>query len=569
MATYEEAVAEVTAPGRRFELTTIDVDGRPTPAFLHAPPSLRELFGASRRFGDATFLVYEDERWSFDDVATEVDALAAALVDRFGVRPGDRVAIAMRNLPEWIVAFGAVTSIGAVSVSFNAWWVTEEIDFALRDAGVGVLVADPERVERARVPAAELGIPVIVARAGDDPPIDGVHRWQDVVRRGEPMPDVAVDAEDDATILYTSGTTGRPKGAVSTHRAVLQALLGFGCRAAVEAARTAPGPGGTPDEASHPRPPVFILIVPLFHVTGCVPVMLGCVASGLKLVIMHRWDPERALQLIEREQVTQFVGVPTQSWDLLECPAFDRYDTSSLEKIGGGGAPAPPKLVQRVEDSFRRGGPSIGYGMTETNAYGPQNVGPDYLAHPTSTGRGTPILSVEIRDPEGRPLRRGELGEIWFSGPHLIRGYWNNLGATSDTIVDGWLRTGDLGRMDDEGFVYIEDRAKDMILRGGENVYSAEVEAAIYEHPAVYEAAVYGVPHERLGEEVAATVCVREGMSLTVEDLRTHLSVHLAAFKIPTRVDVVADPLPRNASGKILKQTLRAPTGDAAGPGPT
>ena len=368
---------------------------------------------------------------------------------------------------------------------------------------------------------------------------------------GATRPEVEVGPEDDATILYTSGTTGRPKGAVSTHRAVVQALMGFGCKTSIEGLRR-------PEEAAGTTgPPVFILIVPLFHVTGNVPVMLGSLASGLKLVIMHKWDPGRALELIEREKVTHLVGVPTQSWDLLEHPDFDRFDTSTLVSVGGGGAPAPPQLVGKVGERFSSAKPQIGYGMTETNAYGPGNSGTDYETHPTSTGRTTPIMQVEIRDPDLHPLPHGELGEIWMKGPNLIRGYWNKPEATAETIVDGWLRTGDLGRMDEEGFVYIEDRAKDMILRGGENVYSAEVEAAIYEHPAVYEAAVFGLPHERLGEEVAVSIVPREGETIDPEELRSFLRDHLAPFKIPSQVFIHEEALPRNPAGKILKRQLR------------
>ena len=313
-----------------------------------------------------------------------VDALGALLVERYGVSKGDRVAIGMRNYPEWVIAFAAITSIGAISVSLNAWWTAEELDYALADSGTSVLIADPERVERARVSCERLGVRVLAVRSEGEPAA-GADRWEDVRRLGVALPDVAIDPDDDATILYTSGTTGHPKGAVSTHRAVIQALMGFGCRAAIEARRR-------PEDAGGGLAPTFILIVPLFHVTGCVPVMLSSFASGLKLVIMYKWDPDRALELIERERVTHFVGVPTQSWDLLESPRFAEVDTSSLISVGGGGAPAPPELVRRVASSFRKGRPSIGYGMTETNAYGPQNSGADYLDHPTSTGRATPIL---------------------------------------------------------------------------------------------------------------------------------------------------------------------------------
>jgi long-chain acyl-CoA synthetase len=545
---YDEAVEAVTASGQRYETERIVVDGVKLTAFKNVPRSLRELFG-SLRGREGTFLVYEDERWSVADFVGRMDALGAALVERYGVRPGDRVAVGMRNYPEWVVSAGAVLSVGAVLVSLNAWWTEDELDYALGDATPTVLIADIERVERTRESAARRGVRTIGVRLDTVP--EGVDRWEEVVQPGAALPEVDVAPDDDATILYTSGTTGRPKGAVSTHRAVLQALAGFGCRTAVVRVLH-------PDEApTTPAPPVFILIVPLFHVTGFVPVLLSCVGNGLKLVMMYRWDADRALELIERERVTNFVGVPTQSWDLLESPRFAETDTSSLVSVGGGGAPAPPELVKRVSSSFRQGRPSIGYGMTETNAYGPQNSGTDYESHPTSTGRATPILEISVRDDDGSPMPVGSRGEIWFKGPHLIRGFWNRPDATAEAIVDGWLRTGDIGRVDDEGFVYVEDRAKDMVLRGGENVYCTEVEAAIYEHPSVYEAAVFGVPHERLGEEVAAAVYLRPGVTLTAEELQRHVGERLAPFKVPSRVLVLDHPLPRNASGKILKRELR------------
>ena len=550
---YAEAVEAVTAPGAPFETAPLEVDGQTVTAFKHAPRTLRDLVRSTAARGDVVFLVYEDERWTFARFHEEVAALATALVERYGVERGDRVAVAMRNYPEWVVSFAAVTAVGAVSVSFNAWWTEEEVDYALGDCTPTVLIADGERVERARVACTRRGIAVVGVRCPEG--TAGVDLWDDVVLRGAPMPDVEVDGEDDATILYTSGTTGHPKGAVSTNRAIVQALFGFACRSAVDRLR-APAPARA-EEAPPSLPPTFILVVPLFHVTGCVPVMLSCLFGGLKLVMMHKWDPERALELVEREAVTNFVGVPTQSWDLLASPRFGEFDTSSLRGVGGGGAPAPPELVKRVAKGFPSASPGIGYGMTETNAYGPQNGGADYLTHPTSTGRATPILQVDVRDPEGEPVAVGQRGEIWFRGPHLIRGYWNNPDATAEVLVDGWLRSGDIGRVDEDGFVYVEDRAKDMVLRGGENVYCAEVEAVLYEHPAVHEAAVFGVPHERLGEEVAAAVMLRPGATATAADLQAHVAEHLAAFKVPTRVVLWTEPLPRNASGKILKRELR------------
>jgi long-chain acyl-CoA synthetase len=547
---WEAAVAAVTGPGTAFELVETVIDGRPHLVFAHGPATLRELFDSLRtRNPDDVWVTFEDERWTIREVLGRIDRFANALVNQFGVQRGDRVAIAMRNYPEWILAYGACVSVGAIAVCFNAWWVAEELTYGLEDSGATLFVGDSERVERARPSLAELGVPAVVVRPTGAHPDE--EAFDEVIASAEAtLPAQAPEADDDAMILYTSGTTGHPKGAVSTHRAVLSALMAYGARATVNAVADPPA---TP----HPYPTCFILVVPLFHVTGLVPVMLSCVASGRKLVMLYKWDPERALEVIERERVTHFVGVPTMSWDLLESPSFASTDTSSLVSVGGGGAPAPPELVRRVEAGFRNGRPGIGYGMTETNAYGPQNAADDYLRKPRSAGRVLPLMRIAIRDDQGRDLPTGEVGEIWFYGPNLIRGYWNQPEATAETIVDGWLRSGDIGRLDDEGFVYVEDRAKDMILRGGENVYCAEVEAVIYNHPAVHEAAVLGLPHERLGEEVVAVVLARPGHALSASDLQAHVAQHLAPFKVPSVVVVVDEPLPRGATGKILKRQLR------------
>ena len=552
--TYEEALTQVTGPGQLFELVEADGDGGPVRVFKNAPANLGQLF-AGARGDDAEFLVYEDERWTFAETMRNVDALAHALVHTYGIAKGDRVGIAMRNLPEWIVSFAAILSVGAVSVSLNAWWTESELDYAIEDSGLSLLIADPERIERAHAPAHARGVPMIMVRGDQlEPNPTGVQRYDEVVTLGDAMPEVEVTHADDATILYTSGTTGFPKGAVSTHGAVVNALMAFWAGTTVQTLRKGEDPmGGTSGFA-----PCFILIVPLFHVTGCVPVMLSCFGMKFKLVMMHRWDPDTALRLIEAERVTTFVGVPTQSWDMLESPSFSKYDTTSLASIGGGGAPAPTKLVDRVEKGFTRGRPNIGYGMTETNAFGPGNTGDDYVTHPTSTGRArTSIMDIEIRDEDGRPVPTGTRGEIWMRGPNIIRCYWNKPEATADTIVGGWLASGDLGRIDDEGFLYIEDRAKDMVLRAGENVYCAEVESAIYEHGDVYEAAVFGVPHERLGEEVGCVILRQPGSTLDADGLKDFLAESLAPFKVPSRIAFADEQLPRNASGKILKRSLR------------
>jgi long-chain acyl-CoA synthetase len=548
---FQEANAAVGAPGQPFEVLEVQREGFTSREFKNAPVNVRQFFDLARGLHE-TFIVYEDEEWTFAEVMEEADALGYALVHHFGVKPGDRVGIAMRNYPEWIISFAAILSIGAISVSLNAWWTEEELEYAINDSQLAVFIADTERIERGSGPCQRANVAMLGVRLDELAPLaHHVEHWHNVVVRGVAMPHVDVTPEMDATILYTSGTTGFPKGAVSTNGAICQTIMAFSSGAAVQAQRRGP------DESGSGLPPCFILIVPLFHVTGCIPVMMSCFCWHFKLVMMYRWEPERALQLIERHQVTTFVGVPTQSWDLVGSPHFGDYDTSTLISVGGGGAPAPPALVARVEDSFDKGRPTLGYGMTETNAYGPRIEGDDYVANPRSTGPvPTLVMQVEIRDDELHAVAPNESGEIWMKSPTLIRGYWRKPEATASTIVKGWLRSGDLGHVDEDGFLYIEDRAKDMIIRAGENVYSAEIEAAIYEHPAVHEAAVFGLPDERLGEEVACVVMLKSGATLTSEELRAHLRPRLANFKIPTEVAFTDEPLPRNAAGKFLKREM-------------
>jgi len=550
--TWDEAVAAMTAPGAPFEVGEAEVLGRTQRVFTSTPPSLRALFDLLRLRGGDPWIVYEDERRSAPDVIGRADALAHALVERYGVGRGDRVAIGMRNLPEWVEAFVAVTSVGAVAVSLNAWWTGPEMEYGLLDSGARVLVCDRERLERIGGSLHGLGITGLVVR--DSGPLPGgCDHLDDVLEPGAPMPAVEIDPDDDATILYTSGTTGHPKGAVSTHRAVLSSLMAFACRRFVEALREDAPETGDVD------PPALILSVPLFHVTGCVPVMLGSVLGGYKLVMMRKWEPGRALELIERERVTNVIGVPTMAQDLLDHPDAATRDLSSLQHLGGGGAPMAPELVRRIAGSLDgHTRPQLGYGLTETNGYGPGNTGADLVERPASTGRVVPVMQVRVVGARGEARPTGEVGEVELAGPMLIRGYWNRPEATDEAIVDGWLRTGDLGYLDEDGFLYLVDRIKDVVLRGGENVYSAEVEAAVYEHPAVQEVAVFGLPHERLGEEVAAAVTPRPGCTIDTDQLEAFLAERIARFMVPSRWFVRDDPLPRGATGKILKRELKA-----------
>jgi long-chain acyl-CoA synthetase len=564
--TLSEATARIVEPGQMFEVAEEEIDGVLTKVWRHCPPSLRTILELSRGYGDATFLVYEDEKMTFGEHFGEVAALSAVLAERYGVSHGDRVAIAMRNYPEWVVAFWSAAALGAVVVPLNAWWTGPELAFGLEDSGAKVAVLDGDRVARLAPHLDDLraaGLEtVIVARAGEGrsqaelPP--GVELYEGVLEgsdRPAELPPAEVAPDDNATIFYTSGTTGRPKGALGTQRNICTNLmsLGFlnarGQLLASDEQREAMSSGG--GQNAH------LLSVPLFHATGCHSILVGNTASGGKLVMMRRWDPERALELIERERVTIFGGVPTMAWQILNSPHFAKRDTSSVRSVAYGGAPAPPELVRRIKEHFPHGNASNGYGLTETSAVTSMISGDEYVRRPDSVGPPVPVCEIRIVGADGTDALRGEPGELWVKGPNVVRGYWKNPAATAASFSDGWLHTGDVARLDDDGFIYIVDRAKDMVIRGGENVSSSEVEAAIFEHAGVADAAVVGLPHEVLGEEVGAIVVLHPGAHVTAEEMRAHLGERIAAFKVPAHFWFRAEALPRNPAGKVLKRQLR------------
>ena len=564
-----EVTAALTAPGAIFEMEDVVVDGVALRAWKNAPPTLRDLLDLSRLHGDAEFLVYDAEapgaipgpfdRITFRDHAAASATFARRLIEDHGVRPGDRVTIAMRNFPEWSIAFWGAAAAGAVVVPLNAWWTGPELAYGLADSGSKVAIADPERAERIGEHRAELPDleAVIVARAGGDT-IPGTIAFEDAIGAVEsdtPLPDVVLGPEDDATIFYTSGTTGQPKGALGTHRNICTNLLSLGYCVARGAMRSTKA--GSSSSAPGERN-IYLLSVPFFHATGCHSVLVANLAVGGEIVIMHRWDAERALQLIERERVTIFGGVPAMAWQVLEHPDFERYDLSSVKSIGYGGAPAAPELVRRLEAMFPGRTPSNGYGLTETSSVTTMNSGLDYQLKPDSVGVPIPVCDVQVVDPDGRVLPTGDVGELWIKGPNVVKGYWNKPEATADAITDGWLHSGDVARVDDEGFVFIVDRAKDMIIRGGENVYCVEVEAALFEHPSVTDAAAIGIPHHVLGEEVGAVVHLAPGTSASEDELREFVGDRIAAFKVPVRIWFKEEPLPRNPNGKIVKRDLKA-----------
>lgn len=547
------------APGAPFEMADATIGGRPTRVWKNAPADLATLARTGRSHGAREFLVYEDERVTYDAWFRAVAALAKWLQDQ-GVRPGDRVALAMRNLPEWPVVFFAVTTLGAICVPLNAWWTGGELTYGLATAGCSVLVADRERLDRVaphRDELPDLRLLVCTRPGADLPPgvvpLDRVigpsQGWADLPDRD--LPPAPIEPDSEATIFYTSGTTGNSKGALGTHRNLVTNILTSAYVAATAALRE----GVTPPETA---PKAILVVIPLFHVTACSATLMGAIQAGHKLVFMYRWDAGRALGLIERERINLTGGVPTIAWQLLEHPDRERYDLSSLEAVSYGGAPSAPDLVRKIAGVFGAR-PGNGWGMTETMATVTNVVGQDYLARPESCGPAVPVAELRVVDPETcADLPTGQVGELWARGPMVVKGYWNNPQASAQTFVDGWVRTGDLARLDAEGYCYIVDRAKDIVIRGGENIYSSEVENALYEHPAVMDAAVIGIPHHTLGEEPAAVVHCVPGAQIDEAALRAWVGERLAAFKVPVAIRFCEETLPRNANGKILKRDLKA-----------
>ncbi len=564
---FQQAWDELTAPGAQFATTTIDVRGVPIKVFESALPSMRTVWELARGYGDRDYVVYEDERFTFLEADAIIRALAARLVDVHGVQPGDRVALAMRNYPEWVFGYWATISIGAAVVGMNAWWTSEEMKYGLSDSKPKVLIADGERVERLLPVLDELRadapLALMTVRYDGDLP-EGAERWEDVIDPASApaeLPSVDIDPDDDACIFYTSGTTGFPKGAQLTHRGSVHNLLNIVFMTTVAGLASAkagatPPPAAT-DAAGQPSQAVFMAPTPLFHVTANNCLLHPATIAGGRIVFTYKWDAGRALELIEREGVTNFSGVPTMSREMLMHPDWEMRDTSTLAGMGGGGAPLQPDLVDKIDKSLKGGAPSTGYGLTETHGIVTANSGSLYVAKPSSCGRVVPTLEAKLVDESDNEVPAGQPGELCVRGAIVIKGYLNRPEATADSIRDGWFHTGDVATIDEDGFVFIVDRIKDMVLRGGENVYCSEVEAAIYELDGVAEAAVFGVPDDRLGEIVGAAIVLSPGASMTEEQLVATLGEHLAKFKIPERVWFLNDSLPRNANGKFVKRDLK------------
>lgn len=553
---YDQSLAALTAPGSDFETITRTIDGVDYTVYKNAPSSLQDVYTAATAHGDKEFIVFEGERFTFNDFFRQAWALADALSTRHGIVPGDRVGIAMRNYPEWLSAYVAITSMGAVAVPINSWGLAPELLFAVRDSECRSVFCDQQRFDLMAEGLAESNINAVVARPAPDNTLQPGQSLNEFIAGSEnaTAPGVAIDSEDIAMIMYTSGTTGKPKGAVSTHRALCQALMNFDCTAIASAMANPELIGAMLSKGFEPAQ---MLAVPLFHVSGLHAVFLTALRGGRKIVMMYKWDAVKALQLIEQERITVLSVAPSMMLQVLESPAFDDYDTSSLSSLGAGGSATPAKVSALMREKVSNMYGGTGWGLTETNSIGTAFTGKAFVDNPGSAGFCHATVEVKACDDDGQPLPAGTPGRLWIKTPTLVNGYWKRPDANAKSFRDGWFDSEDIGYFDERGYLYLSDRAKDMIIRGGENIYPAEIEAVLHEHPAVREAAAFGIADEKLGEQVAVAVVPNDGESLDEEALREFARQRLAAFKVPHRVTITSEPLPRNAAGKVLKHILK------------
>ena len=541
---YDAVLAAVTGEGGRVILEK-DAEGRTIvgnfPATL---PLFFKTFCALN--GPVEAVIAGDERLTFAQLDEISDRLARGLVAR-GIAKGDRVAIAMRNCPAWVVGYMAALKAGAIATLLNGWWQVEELDHALTLTEPALILADEPRGHR--IGATNSGAPVEIVAV--EKPVEEAYEALIAGGADAALPDIGPD--DDATILFTSGSTGEAKGAVSTHRAVTTGVYAYAT--SLMTLRGILESEGRPP----PNPLKTLVVVPLFHVTGEVPVMLNSFVIARGMVLVPKWDAGEALRLIEKERVTYFVGVPTMSLELMNHPDRGNYDLSTLTDIAAGGAPRPVSHVERLRQSFPNSQPALGYGLTETNAVGCGNFWDNYAAKPASTGRAqVPFVEVAILGEGDTHLPTNERGEIAIRSAANIKGYWRNEAATEAAFTaDGFIRTGDIGYLDDDGYLFIVDRKKDIIIRGGENISAAEVEAALYGCEGVAEAAVFGIADERLGEVPVAIMHRREGSCLSEDELRSFLDGRLSAFKVPALMIFSETPLPRLGTGKIDRVALK------------
>jgi long-chain acyl-CoA synthetase len=552
---YQETWRELTAPGAPFEVEEIEVRNSPMRAYKSAPLSLREIWLSSLAYAERDYLVYGDEHWTYAEVHLQVASIANWMADQ-GIKPGDRVAISMRNYPEWLMIYWACVSTGIAAVGMNAWWVEEEIAYGLADSSPKALFCDEERLNRflnIRDKFADLTtVGVRLEKSRCD-----IADFAEVLKTGGELPDISVDPDQDACIFYTSGTTGYPKGAQLTHRGCIHNIMNMSFGGQLALLNSCKMNNLEPPDPKDAQPMHALVTTPLFHVAANNCLAHPITRGGGKLVLMYRWDAGEALKLIEAERVTLLSGVPVMSRELINHPDFEKYDTSSLRSVSGGGAQVQPDLVERIDKAVEAARPSTGFGMTETCGGITSIVGDFFVDKPESCGPAMPAFEVKVVDADGKTLPQGESGELWVRGAAVIKGYINQEAATAEAITDGWLHTGDVARIDEHGFIFIVDRVKDMVLRGGENVYCSEVESVLHKLDEIAECSVFGVDDDRLGEEVGVSIFLKPGADISADGIREFCLVHMAKYKSPRYIWFSQEPLPRNASGKFLKRELK------------
>ena len=534
---FNEITNELTQKGQIFETREYKNNfGIITNEYASFPDSLRKYFDFALMHGDKEFLVFEEERFTFAEAFKIAAKFGNALINA-GIKKGDKVSICMQNNPEFMFAYMGIVGIGAVCVPLNSWWVPNEVIFGIEHSQSKLLLADQKRLQGLE----SINITKIISSYTPDENFTDFKEF--INNESDEWPEVEISRDDDATIYYTSGSTGRPKGVLSTQRGLISSMFSWAFMASVLSEREKRLGKDSTSLASGDSS--ILLCVPLFHATGSHVAFLLSILVGRKVVMMKKWDTGEALKLIDNEKITDITGVPTQTWELLNHPDRDSYDLSSLRTLGGGGGPRPAEHVKALDKNFK-GRPGIGYGLTETNALGTMGAGDEYINNPSSAGRVVPPLTeIKIIDENWQELPEGKIGEVAIRSQSNMKGYWRNDDATAECInSEGWFKSGDLGKFDGP-FLYILDRLKDMVIRGGENIACPEVEGAIYEHPDVLEASVFGIPDERLGEILCSSICLREGSKLSAESLNEFLSDKLAAFKIPVKIKFTYNPYRR------------------------
>lgn len=553
--TPDAAVQHVINNEPTFEVAEVDVGGTTFKAFKNIPPTVPALMAAGwAQHGDGAleYLAYEGESLTYATFCDHVYRTAHALHDELGIRQGDRVAVAMRNYPELLVLILAISSVGATVVFVNAWWTSEELDYALRDSEAKTVFADGSRLDRLMPLQKQLGLTLVGVRDGIGRTPQDYETLRDGAARAD-APDIAIDTDDDFAVMYSSGTTDHPKGVVQTHRGAVNAVFSWLMQSVV-------APLVDPPAADAPAPPrpSALVVTPLFHVTATHPLFLLSLPAGAKITLMHHWDANEAVRLIRDNQITRFLGVPTQSADLMQAAREMNETLPTIDYMGAGGAKRPAAQVAQLAKAFPKADIATGWGMTETNALGIGMIGDDYVERPESAGRlHPPVQELKILDDAGREVPIGSMGEITVKSPANMRCYLNNPKASAETLKDGWLHTGDLGMVDAMGYVTILDRKKNIIIRGGENIACLDVEGALHRHPDVVEACAFSVPDDRLGETVGASVQLRDGKDISQQQMAEFLDGILAKFKTPTQLWRQHVPLTRGATDKIDRRAIR------------